>query len=65
MNIATKRRCYWRTDVIERDRVVGRLVSTPYGYRLDTSNKSLRWFRRRYFKTPADLVASINHRGRA
>ena len=60
-----KRRSYWLTDVIEPpgDRIVGSLVSTPCGYRLYTTNRGLRWFRSRLFKTPADLVASINHKG--
>ena len=42
------------------DRVVGRLVSTPYGYRLDTTNNKLHWFRCRYFKSPADLVTAVD-----
>jgi len=62
MSISTKRRNFWRTDVIEipGGQAVGRLISTPLGYRLHTADRKLRWFRGRLFKTPANLVSAFN-----
>jgi hypothetical protein len=56
--IGTRRRNYWRTDVLETpgNRIVGRLVSTPYGYRLHATDRDLRWFQRRLYKSPAQLI---------
>jgi hypothetical protein len=61
-SISTKRRNYWRTDVVEipSNRIVGRLVSTPYGYRLHSTDTRLRWFRTRFFRTPAHLLNAFN-----
>ena len=58
--ISTKRRNFWRTDVIETrgGQVIGRLVSTPHGYRLHSTDKKLRWFRTRFFRTPSHLLSA-------
>ena len=60
--IKTQRRNFWRTDVIEipGGQVIGRLVSTPRGFRLHSTDQRLRWFRARFFKTPAHLLTAFN-----
>ena len=64
MNISVKRKNYYRTDVSNGSRFIGFMISRPKGYWLLSTDPDLRWFKRRYFKTPADLLASIKRRRR-
>jgi hypothetical protein len=57
--ITTKRKNYWRTDLIRGDRVIGFLISRPKGFRLTSTDPDLRWFHRRYFKSPDDLMSGL------
>ena len=57
--LTSRRRNYWCTDLLVGQRTVGRLVSTPAGYMLQTQDAGLRWFRRRYYRTPGHLLDAV------
>jgi hypothetical protein len=58
-NIKIRRRNYWRHDINSGARTIGHLVSTPDGFQLHTQESKLRWFRRRYWRTPGHLVDAV------
>ena len=58
-DIKTRRRNYYRHDVITGSGTVGHLISTPAGYQLHTQERKLRWFRRRYYRTAGHLIDAV------
>jgi hypothetical protein len=58
-DIQIRRRNYVCHDVITSSGTVGHLISTPAGYQLHTRDTRLRWFYRRYWRTPGHLVDAV------
>ena len=58
-NIKIRRRNYWRHDIDIGARTIGHLISTPAGYQLHTLDTRLRWYRRRYYRTPGHLADAV------
>jgi len=58
-NIKIRRRNYWRHDINTGACTIGHLVSTPAGYLLHTQDTRLRWYRRRYYRTPGHLIDAV------
>jgi len=57
--IKTQRRNYFLHDVITGSGTIGHLISTPAGYQLHTRDTRLRWFYRRYWRTPGHLIDAV------
>ena len=57
--LTTRRRNYWRTDIEVGGRITGHLISTPAGFMLHSQHPGLRWFRRRYWRTPQHLTDAV------
>lgn len=58
-DIEIRRRSFWRHDINTGARTIGHLISTPAGFQLQTQDAKLRWFRRRYYRTPGHLIDAV------